>query len=389
MPRVTERGRRRAAGQIERRLLRGVRGSVLAVTAAVQFGLCLPELVRSSARYDPLWLEVAGFALLVGVTLVAAIFVVRGRGVPPAVRWVCVGLVLVAVVAASSAAPSHRIPDAANWSFGLVGWYGVLLLFDLPLGYLGAFLGANLALAVVQAVVADLPGPRTMASMALSAVSIYGFQFAFGLVVHAVRRVAVRASEAAEEEERIRTEEAVADHTHLDHQRRYAALLGTTVPLLVGLGYGSLDPSDQDTRRRCAHEAARMRRLFAESDDVSDRLLHELRAVIDVAERHEVTVQLAVRGEPTDLPKEVRRELIDAVTAVLSAASSAVVATPEQVRVTVVRTPEQVRVSAVGDVQGEPPPEFEFRHVEVNRVAKGNRLWVETVWRLGTPSRSR
>ncbi|MEU7900216.1 hypothetical protein AB0B45_46215 [Nonomuraea sp. NPDC049152] len=187
------------------------------------------------------------------------------------------GLVLAAVVAASSAAPSDRMPDAADWSFGLVGWYGVLLLFDLPLGYLGA----NLALAVVQAVMADTPGLQSMASMALSAVSVYGFQFAFGLVVHAVPRVAVRASEAAAEEERIRTEDAVADHMHRDHQRRYAALLDTTVPLLVGLGYGSLDPSDQDTRRRCAHEAARMRRLFAESDDVSDRLLHELREAVD------------------------------------------------------------------------------------------------------------
>lgn len=376
MTRVTERG------QIERRLLRGVRGSVLAVTAAVQFGLCLPELVRSSARYDPLWLEAAGFVLLAGVTLGAAVFVVRGRGIPSAARWVSVGLVLAAGVAASSAAPSDRMPDAANWSFGLVGWYGVLLLFDLPLGYLGAFLGANLALAVVQAVMADLPGLQTTASMALSAVSVYGFQFAFGLVAHAVRRVAVRASEAAAEEERIRTADAVADHMHRDHQRRYAALLGTTLPLLVGLGYGALDPADQDTRRRCAHEAARMRRLFAESDDVSDRLLHELRAVMDIAERNEVTVQLAVRGEPRDLPKEVRRELIEPVTAVLSAASSVT-------RVTVVRTPEQVRVSAVGDVPREPPSEFEFRHVEVNRVAKGNRLWVEAVWRQGMPSRSR
>lgn len=379
MTRTPDREQDGSASRVERGILRGARLSLLAVTVTVQFGLTLPALVAHADRYRPLWLEVTGFALMASVAAGTAVFLARRR-TPPAARWVGVTTSLVAAAAAAAAAPPGNHLDPAHWYFGLVGWYGVLLLFDLPLGHLAAFLGANLALAAAKAGLSQPPEPRTWAAMAVPAVSVYVFQLAMGLLVQAVRRVAVRADEAAAEEERMRTEEAVAEHMHRDHQRRYVDLLSTTVPLLAGLGYGSLDPTDPDTRRRCAHEAARMRRLFAENDDVADRLVHELRAVIDVGERNGVTVQFAVRGGPRELPKEARRELIDPVAAVLAASSSTA-------RVTVVRSPERVRVSAVGDVSGVPPPEFAARHVEIECVVTGDRLWVEAIWRQGKPSR--
>ncbi|WP_067184965.1 hypothetical protein [Microtetraspora niveoalba] len=379
---ATAEPRDRSAGRIEDRLLRGIRVSILAVTVTVQFGLCLTALVGNIDRYRPLWLEVASFVLLAGVAAAAAAFLVRGGRIPIAARSAGATLVLLAAGAASLAAPPGNHLDPAHWHFGLVGWYGVLLLFDLPWVFLTAFLAVLLAPAVAKAVVPDVPEPETWAAMAVSAVSVYGFQLALGLLVRGVQRIAARASAAAAEEEGIRTEEAVAEHMHGDHRQRYVALLSTTIPLLAGLGYGSLDPSDPETRRRCAQEAARMRRLFAEGDNVSDRLAHELRAVIEVAERNGVAVRFAARGEPRYVPKEVRRDLIDPVSAVLAAAVSTA-------RVTVVRTPERVRVSAVGDAPGRACPEYESGHVEVEHVVTEDRLWVEAVWRRTMPSRWR
>ncbi|WP_066939569.1 hypothetical protein [Microtetraspora fusca] len=380
MTETAERRRDGSAVRIEDRLLRGTHAAVLAVTVAVQFGLCLPTLIEHSRRYDPLWLEIAGFVLLAGVAAGAAVCLARHGRIPPPARRVGASLVLLAAGAAAVAAPPGNYLDRAHWYFGLVGWYGVLLLFDRPPTRLALFLGANLVVALAKAVLSGPPDPLEWAAMAVSVVSVYGFQLALSLVIQEVRRVAARARETAEEEERLRTAEAVAEHLHRDHRQRYVALLGTTVPLLAGLGYGSLDPSDPDVRRRCAREAARMRRLFAESDDVSDRLVHELRAVIEVAERSGITVQFAARGAPRDLPKDVRRELIDPVAAVLAAAASSA-------RVTVVRTPDRVRVSVLGDGPAPPRPEFASRHVDINRVVAENRLWVEAVWRQTTPSR--
>ncbi|MEV2269890.1 hypothetical protein [Nonomuraea africana] len=380
MTQTAERRRGRSAVRVEELLLRGARASVLAVTVAVQFGLCLPTLIEHSRRYEPLWLEIAGFALMAGVAAGAAVCLARYGGIPPPVRRAGAGLVLLAAGAAAVAAPPGNYLDRAHWYFGMVGWYGVLLLFDRPPARLALFLGANLVVALAKAIVSGSPDPRAWAAMAVSVVSVYGFQLALSLVIREVWRVAARARAAAEEEEQFRTAEAVAEHVHRDHQQRYVALLGTAVPLLARLGYGSLDPSDPDVRRRCAHEAARMRRLFAEKDDVSDRLVHELRAVIEVAERSGITVQFAARGEPRELSKDVRRELIDPVSAVLAAAASST-------RVTVVRTPHRVRVSALGDGPGPLRLEFGSRHVEVQGVVAENRLWVEAVWPQGTPSR--
>lgn len=341
---MTEGSVDRLATQIEDRLLRGVRVSVLAVAVTVQFSLSLPELLRNSSRYGPLWPQAVAFALFAVVAVGAAAFLARGGRMPRWARAAGVCLALLAAAAAAGSAPPVSRLEPADWYFGLAGWHGVLLLFDLRLRFLAAFLGAVLGLTVVRIVAPGMPDLRSWAAMAVVAVWVYGFQLALGLLGHGVQRISVRAREAATQEERIRTEEEMAEHRHRDHQRRYAALVPTLVPLLAGLGCGSLDPADADVRRRSAHEAARMRRLFAESDVVPDPLAHELQAVIAVAERRGVAVRFAARGAPVTPPREVRRELIEPVSALLAAAAS-------DARVTLVRVSGQVRVSAVGDAR--------------------------------------
>jgi hypothetical protein len=116
-----------------------------------------------------------------------------------------------------------------------------------------------------------------------------------------------------------------------------------------------------------------MRRLFAENDEVADSLRHELTAGIEVAERREVTVQLAVRGEPYELPVEIRRELLEPILAVIASARSTA-------RATILRDNDHARVSVFGDVAGEAPEIRDLRYVEVATMSDGGLLWVETIW---------
>lgn len=363
-------------------LLGGFRTAVLAVSVFVQFGFCLAQLIAARDLYTSLWPQIAAFALLTVVAAVSIRFTVaRGSAIPPVVRWTCVGLVLLASLAGTVSIPEGTYLQPAHWSFGLVGWYGLFLLFDLPLGVFAGFLAAHVTLSVAALPIGDSPDPAMLATMGITAVSVCAFQISVAMIVRLLRRMAEVATHAAEGHERQRTQAAVDKSRHRDHKRRRIALTDTTVPLLTGLADGSLTPSDANVRSRCALEAARLRRMFAEYDEVPDQLVHELLAIIDIVERNGVTVQLAVRGQAVELPKGVRRALIDSVSSVFVAATSTV-------RATIIRTPRKVRLSVIAETRGErvkprrPPgtSSSTWSHVKVTDLASGNRVWVEAIW---------
>ncbi|MGW4500056.1 hypothetical protein ACWENR_15765, partial [Micromonospora sp. NPDC004336] len=91
------------------------------------------------------------------------------------------------------------------------------------------------------------------------------------------------------------------------------------------------------------------RRLIAESDDVPDPLLHELRAAADLAERNGLPIDLVTIGAPPPLPVEVRRRLADPLTATLADARG-------WARLTVVCGPDEVAVSLVTPDRVDPDP---------------------------------
>ncbi|MET9355562.1 ATP-binding protein [Streptomyces sp. NPDC006617] len=364
-------------------LLHGAQLAALLISLVAQFGLSLGQLTAYQNAYRPAWAQTAAYVCLVAVAAVAALHLLRGRRIPPVVRRWGVGVLLaVSAVSALTLAP-ERQTGPQDWAFGLLGWHALYLLADQPVRLLAGFLGAHVGLTLLVVLLAGTPTVARSAAMGVATVSDIGFQLSVGVLVGLFHGLASTAGDEAAREEELRTRERLHEETQRDHRERYHALTATTVPLLVGLGHGALTPHDKAVRLRCGVEAARLRRLFAEGDAVSDPLLNELRACVEVTEHQGVTVSLAVRGLPGEVPVEVRRELVDPVAVVLGRTRSTA-------RVTVVWTSRAVHVSVVGedgDDGGCDPAEAARARgraadaeVTVVRTTRGADVWVTAGW---------
>ncbi|MEU9183724.1 ATP-binding protein [Streptomyces sp. NPDC048484] len=369
---------------IRGQLLYGAQLAVLLISLVWQFTISLRRLMVHQDVYRPAWAQTAAFVCLAAVAVAGGAYLLRGRQIPPRVRGWSLGSVLAASAVCAFTLPPGQSTGPADWAFGVVGWHALFLLADLRVRVYAAFLGAHMGLNATAVFLSGAPTVAELAVMGISTISACGFQLSVGLLVtRLLHGTAPAAGTAAAREEELRTRERIHEDMQRDHKERYRALTATTVPLLVGLGHGVLSPHDQEVRLRCGVEATRMRRLFAEGDAVSDPLLNELRACVEVAEHQGVTVSLAVRGRPGEVPVEVRRELVDPVAVILGHTRSTA-------RVTVVWTPRAVRVSVISegcaDVHG--TGEASRAHgratdakVTVVRTTRGGSVWVEAGWR--------
>ncbi|MFF8795123.1 ATP-binding protein [Streptomyces globisporus] len=369
---------------IRGQLLYGSQLVALLICLVWQFTISLRRLVAHQDVYHPAWAQTAAFVCLVAVAVTGGAHLLRGRRIPPGVRGWCLGSVLAASAVSAYTLPPGHATGPADWAFGVVGWHALFLLADLRVRVYAAFLGAHIGINAAAVVWHGAPTAAEAAVLGIATVGSCGLQLAIGvLMTHLLHDTAPAAGSAAAREEELRTRERIHEHLQSDHKERYRALTATTVPLLVGLGHGVLSPHDEEVRLRCGVEGARMRRLFAEGDAVADPLLNELRACVEVAEHQGVTVSLAVRGRPGEVPVEIRRELIDPVAVTLGRTRSAA-------RVTVVWTPGAVRVSVVGvdcadahDTGAAAAPSHSRAadpHVSVVRTRRGESVWAEASW---------
>jgi hypothetical protein len=257
------------------------------------------------------------------------------------------------------------------WSTYSAVWFVLVLLLDRGFRVVTAGLTVALVASTVVFYMVERPDDVSIAERLLLAAGAFGYQVGVLLIVELLRRIATAQARSAAEEERLRTASAVADALHRDRRQRYAEL--GAVPLLAGLAAGVLDPADERVRASCAAEAARMRRLLAERDDVPDPLLHELRACADTAERKGVTVYLGTCGSYPAPPLAARRALTEPAVAVLATAAS-------HARVTVIGSATAVTVSVVAD-----SPDTviwpALAGVTTTQRVSGNRIWMEATWR--------
>jgi len=375
--------------QIAARFLRGLRIATVGVTAIVLFGYQLPTMIGFLSRYRSGSIEIAMMAVHAAVIALAAVVVVRDRPWGRW-RWPVLVIVLIASVTATAAVAPADLVGMPHWSWEMFGWYAVILLMDLPMGWFASVLAAYLIITLAQVILAGQTHLRILVGMAITVLLLGSWQLAVARAAVALRQTAEAASRTAAEEEALRTAELVAEQLHRDRQTRYSELAASAVPLLAGLAAGELFPDDPVVQRACAIEAARMRRLFAESDDVLDPLEHELHACIDLAERRGVTVQLALRGVRPALPRAARRALTEPVIAVLAGASASA-------RITVVGVENEVVVSVIADrsdldpadrvdvVQSDPVEPVSLASeqgvIQVSWLLGTDGVWLDAIWK--------
>jgi hypothetical protein len=352
---------------LENGLQRGLRLATVAIALVHLFALGLPPLLANASVYRSYPVEVIAFLLVALVLMSVGHAVWRKRAFN---RPVLSGILVVAAVAALAAMPPPYLLTKAEWTFGVVCWAGLLLLLDKGFLAVVVFLATHLALRLGLLAATGVGDSDAIASALLFTAGFVAYQLGIAFAATLLRRMAATVATAAKEEELLRTAGAVAESLHRDRQERYAGL--DTLPLLTGLAAGVLDPADERVRTRCAVEAGRMRRLFAEQDEVPDPLLHELRACVDTAERRGVTVYLGSCGRRPDPPLRIRRALTEPVLALLATARS-------RARVTVVGSPVSVTVHAVAD--GDRPELPQSEEVAVSRLTMDGRHWVEATWR--------
>lgn len=361
------------------RFLRALRVATLAITLAVLLLLILPWFPAHAAGYPSYEAQLGAFAVLVAVTVIAGAFLVRSWPLARW-RWPLVGLVLLVAVVAMVGTPPARLGGDLGWTIRCVGWVVLLLLLDDSVMAVGVVLAAHLLLVLGYLVASGQGRPAVLAELAMANVLPLVFQLAVATAAHMLRRTSVTAALVADEEEEVRTAEAVAEQLHRDRSDRYAQARISAVPLLDGLASGQLDPDDEQVRTRCAIEAARMRRLFAENDDVHDPLVHELHSCLDWAERRGLAVHLVVRGRCPPLEKEVRRALTEPVIAVLATARSR-----SRARVTVEASERSVAVNVLADAESPAVPVPDAAGVAVSPMEHNGRVWVESRWDLRNP----
>ncbi|MET8908282.1 hypothetical protein [Micromonospora sp. NPDC004551] len=355
---------------------RGARIAAVVIALAWHLAIGLPALLGSWSRLAAPPVVAAGWLVTAAVGVAAGVRLLRG-GLPPARLLAAALLVVDGVVFA--AAGERQLFTAANWVWGGLAWFFLLVLWRRPLSWLLALLGAHATIALAAVVQHGATAPADLSRYAMY---VYGTSslpvavFAGAAAIAALARD--RAATAAASVDVVAERDA-AERAQRERQARLALASGTAEEVLAALASGEADPADPAVRRRAVLAAARLRRLIAESDDVPDPLLHELRAAADLAERNGLPIELVAVGAPPDLPVEVRRRLADPATEALAGARGwarlTVVAGPDEVVVSLV-TPDHDGPDATGPPGGDGTGPVEHLHERDGEIE-----WTQTRWR--------
>ncbi|HEY0932971.1 MAG TPA: hypothetical protein VGD91_04425, partial [Trebonia sp.] len=191
--------------------------------------------------------------------------------------------------------------------------------------------------------------------------------------VRALDLAAGQAATAAASEHAARERAATTQLIREARHARWVMLQESAAPLVAELAAGTADPGDPQVRNRCAVQAARLRRLLAEGDEVPGSLLHELHASADVAERRGVAVEIETAGPLPPVPGPARRVITDAAIAILTAAGS-------HARITLATVAAGIAVSFVADTGAAVRLPAAGEGVFIDHQQDGGTLWAEARW---------
>jgi len=328
-------------------------------------------------QYRPAYSSFAfqGLMWLIMALAIAAGSVLVLRGAPGwGPTWAVAVIALAASTAAAAASPAGQMLSV-NWAWGSAGWTGVLVLLHRRFAELAWFLAA-VALAILGVQVHDgLHRADLAAFLAVLAWSTIA-QVAVAVGVRALDAAAGESAAAVRLEQAARERAATAEMIRAARHARWLALQESAVPLVAELAAGTADPGDAQVRIRCAVQAARLRRLLAEGDQVPGSLVHELHASADVAERRGVAVEIETAGPLPQMPGPARRVVTDAAIAILTAARS-------QTRITLAAVAGGIAVSFVADAGAVVRLPADGAGVCIEQQQDGGMLWAEARWTSG------
>ncbi|WP_216215684.1 hypothetical protein [Amycolatopsis aidingensis] len=369
---MTENAQEIVRSQTRGQLLSGLRIAVL-VTTTITVGIRLRSILRSWEHYDLPLAQLCALGMLAGILVFEVVLVARRRSWGK-LRWPAGAVIVAASLISYTNRAGNVTADDADWAFGVANWVGLVVFLYSPSWAIGAFLAAHWTIALVYMLTFVDVNRDILLRFATGSISVIGYPTCVAVFTAVLRTIATKATRAAWEAEQVKTTEAVAAETHRRRQQQFTDLHENIVPLLRGLASRNLDPQDDQVRRQCAIQAARLRRLFAEVDDTSNRLAHELRHCADVAHRKGVLVEMDFRGQWFDPPPGIRRDLTEAPLTVLATATS-------WARVAVVGTAESVSVNVIADSGDIDLPQPTSPAVRLEKIQDDSMLWVEVQWR--------
>ncbi|MCX4389893.1 hypothetical protein OG777_23575 [Micromonospora peucetia] len=352
---------------------RGARIAAVVIALAWHAAIALPAALGARAELAAPAVVLAGWLLVAATGVLAGFRLLRGAPLP---AWPVAVLLLLVDAVVFAAAGEQQLFTAGNWVWGTLGWFFVLAVWGRRASGLIALLGAHSLIALAGVLGHGATAPADLARYAMyvygtSTLPVAVFVGSTAIAGLARQRAGTAAAAHAAEAER-----DAAERARRERRARLTLASGAAEEVLAELADGRADPADADVQRRAVLAAARLRRLIAESDDVPDPLLHELRAAVDLAERNGLPIDLVTIGSPPPLPVEVRRRLADPLTATLADARG-------WARLTVVAGPDEVVVSLVTPDRAGPDsagPLGDDGRVEYLYERDGEIRWAQTRW---------
>ncbi len=328
------------------------------------------QLLHNRPDYGSFAFQCAMWLIMALAITAGSVLVLRGS---PGWRsaWAVALIALAASTAAAVASPAGQML-AVNWSWGSAGWTGVLVLLRRRFSELAWFLAAQ-ALATLGVQAWDGLSRTDLAGFLAVLAWSTGAQVAVAAGVRAMDVTAGHAAKATEREHAARERAATAQIIQAARQARWLALEESAVPLIAELAAGTANPGDEQVRVRCAVQAARLRRLLAEGDEVAGSLVHELHASADVAERRGVAIEIETAGALPQVPGPARRVITDAAIAILTAART-------QARITLATVAAGIAVSFVADTGGVVRLPVAGEGVAIEQQQDEGMLWAEARW---------
>jgi hypothetical protein len=328
------------------------------------------QLLHNRMAYASFAFQGAMWLVMALAIAAGSVLVLRGAvGWRPA--WAVAVIVLAASTAAAAASPAGQML-AVNWAWGSAGWAGVLVLLRRRFSELACFLAA-VALGILSVQLWDGLHRTDLAGFLAVFAWSTGAQVAVAAGVRALDVAADQAAAAARSEEAARERAATAEIISVARHARWLALQESAVPLVAELAAGTADPGDAQVRVRCAVQAARLRRLLAEGDEVPGPLVHELHASADVAERRGVAVEIETAGPLPQVPGPARRVITDTAIAILTAART-------RARITLAAVSAGIAVSFVADTGVVVRLPAAGEGVAIDQQQDGGTLWAEARW---------